>query len=111
MIQVRRQPREHDGDDNQRNENPAAGRIFAAADSEAAASGEGVSDCTGQGQNDYACARRVGKERCPIAPTPNREREKRQRASDCKREVFKSGIQRRRKNGISCKGTSELQRE
>src|SRR5256886_11230279 len=51
--------------------------IFAPADSEAAATGKGVSDCTGQGQNDYAGARRIGKESCPIAPTPNRERKKR----------------------------------
>jgi len=53
-IQMRRQPCEHDGDDNQRNENPATGRIFAPADSESAASGKGVGDCTSQGQNDYA---------------------------------------------------------
>ena len=63
------------------------------ADSEAAATGKGVSDCTGQGQNDYAGARRIGKESCPIAPTPNRERKKRQRAADCESEVLNGGIQ------------------
>jgi len=58
-IQMRWQPREHDGDDNQRDEEPAAGRIFSPADSKTAASGKGVSDCTNQGQNDYACTRRI----------------------------------------------------
>jgi len=88
-----RQPGERDGDDNQRNENPATGGIFAPADSETAASGKGVSDCASQGQNDYACTRRIGKESCPIAPTPNREREKRQCAADSKSEVLKGVIQ------------------
>jgi len=92
-IEMRRQPGEHDGDDNQRNENPAAGRIFAPANSETAASGKGVSDCAGQGQNDHTGARRIGKESCPITPTPNREREKRQRAADSKSEVLNGGIQ------------------
>ena len=58
-IQMRRQPREHDGDENQRNENPAAGRIFAPADSETTASGKGIGDCTGRSQNNYACARGI----------------------------------------------------
>ena len=89
-----RQPGERDGDDNQRNENPATGGIFAPADSETAASGKGVSDCASQGQNDCACTRRIGKESCPIAPTPNREREKRQRAADSKSEVLKGVIQK-----------------
>lgn len=93
-IEMRRQPRERDGDDNQRNENPAAGGIFAPADSETAASGKGVSDCAGQGQNDETCARRIGKESCPIAPAPNRERENRQCADDCKREVLNGLIQK-----------------
>jgi hypothetical protein len=58
-----------------------------------AAPGKGVSDCAGQGQNDYACARRIGKESCPIAPAPNREREKRQRAANSKSEVLNRVIQ------------------
>ena len=40
-VEVRRQPRERDGDNNQRNENPATTGIFAPADSETAASGKG----------------------------------------------------------------------
>ena len=64
------------------------------ADSETAAPGKGVSDCAGQGENDEAAARRIGKESCPIAPAPNREREKRQCADDCKREVLNGGIQK-----------------
>src|SRR6266487_981129 len=92
-IQMRRQPGERDGDDNQRNENPAARGIFAPADSETAASGKGISDCASQGQNDYACTRRIGKESCPIAPTPNDECEKRQRAADSKSEVLNGAIQ------------------
>src|SRR5438876_639053 len=96
---MRWQPREHDGDDNQRDEEPAAGRIFSPADSKTAASGKGVSDCTAQGQNDYACTRRIRKESSPIAPAQDRQREKRQRTADCKSKVFKSGIQRRRNNG------------
>src|SRR5437762_13417707 len=79
-----RQPGERDDDDNQRNENPAAGGIFAPADSETAASGKGVSDCAGQGQNNEADARPISKEGCPIAPTPNDEREKRQRPANSK---------------------------
>ena len=35
----------------------------------------------------------MGKERCPIAPPPNDEREKRQRAADPKREVLNDVIQ------------------
>src|SRR5206468_10159795 len=42
MIQMRRQPREHDRDDNHRNEDPATGGIFPLAYSETAASGKGV---------------------------------------------------------------------
>jgi len=93
MIQMRRQPREHDRDDNHRNENPATGGIFPPAHSETAAPGKGVSDCAGQCQNDYACTCRIGKERCPIAPPPNDEREKRQCAADPKREVLNDVIQ------------------
>src|SRR6266568_3474856 len=52
-IEMRRQPRERDGDDDQWNENPAAGGIFPLADSETTASGKGVSDCAGQSENDY----------------------------------------------------------
>jgi len=92
-IQMRRQPGERDGDDNQRNENPAAGGIFAPADSETAASGKGVSGCASQRENDEADAGRIGKESCPIAPAPNREREKRQCAADSKSEVLKGVIQ------------------
>ena len=92
-----RQPRERDGDDNQRNENPAAGRIFPMADSETAAPGKRVSDCPGEGQNDYACARRIGKERCAIAPTPNDERKKRQCAADCESKVLNGVIQKSQK--------------
>src|SRR6266480_4289953 len=92
-IEMRWEPCERDGEDNQRNENPAAGGIFASADSETAASGKGVSDCAGQRKNDEADARRIGKESCPIAPTPNRERKKRQRAADSKRDVLDSVIQ------------------
>ncbi len=87
-IEMRRQPREHDRNDNQRNENPAAGGIFAVADSEPAAPRKRVSDPAGKSQNDYACARRIGKERCPIAPTPNNERKKWQRAADCESEIL-----------------------
>ena len=93
-IEMRRQPGEHDGDDNQRNENPAARGIFAPADSETAAAGKGVSGCAGQGQNDYPCTRGIGKESCPIAPAPNRERNKRQRATDSKSEVLDGVIQK-----------------
>ena len=91
---MRWQPSKRDGDDNQRNENPTAGGIFAPADSETAATGKGVSDRAGQGQNDYARARWIGKESCPIAPAQNREREKRQCADDCKREVLNGVIQK-----------------
>ena len=90
---MRWQPCECDGDDDQRNENPAAGGIFAPADSEATAAGKGVSDCAGQRENDEADARRIGKESCPIAPTPNRERKKRQCAADSKSEVLNGVIQ------------------
>src|SRR5438309_4932965 len=93
-IEMRRQPRELDGNDNQRIENPAAGRIFAPADSETAASRKGVSDCAGQGQNDYAGARGIGKESCPIAPTPNDERKERQCNTDSKSEVLNGRIQK-----------------
>ena len=93
MIQMRRQPREHDCDDNQRNENPATGGIFPPAHSETAAPGKGVSDCAGQRQNDCAGTCRIGKESCPIPPAPNREREKRQRAADSKREILNDVIQ------------------
>src|SRR5438477_12589126 len=77
MIQMRRQPREHDRDDNHRNENPATGGIFPPAYSETAAPGKGVRDCAGQCQNDYACPCRSGKESCPIPPARNDESEKR----------------------------------
>jgi len=92
-IQMRRQPGERDGDNNQRNENPTAGGIFAPADSETAASGKGVSDCASHRENDEADAGRIGKKSCPIAPAPNREREKRQCAADSKSEVLKGVIQ------------------
>jgi hypothetical protein len=92
-----RQPRERDGDDNQGNENPAAGWIFPLPDSETAAPRKGVSDCTGKGQNDYACTRRVGKKRCPIAPTPNDERKKRRCAADCESEILNGVIQKSQK--------------
>src|SRR6266487_848660 len=52
MIQMRRQPREYDGDDNHRNKNPATGGIFPPAHSQTATPGKGISDCTGQRQND-----------------------------------------------------------
>src|SRR6059058_1209813 len=94
MIQMRRQPREHDRDDNHRNENPATGGIFPPAHSETAAPGKGVSDCAGQCQNDYPYTCRMGKERCPIAPPPNDEREKRQCAADPKREVLNDAFHR-----------------
>ncbi len=93
-IEMRRQPREHDGDDNQRNENPATGGIFASPNSETAASGKAVSDCASQHENDEADGRRVGKESCPIAPTPNDEREKRQRTADSKSEILNGMIQK-----------------
>src|SRR5438874_13052103 len=93
-IQTRRQPGERDGDNNQRNENPAAGGIFAPADSETAASGKGVSDCAGQGQNNEADARWISKEGCPIAPTPNDEREKRQRPANSKSKILNGVIQK-----------------
>jgi hypothetical protein len=92
-IEMRWQPGEHERDDNQRNENPTAGGIFAPADSETAASGKGVSDCASQRENDEADARRIGKESCPIAPTPNGERKKRQGAADSKSEVLDRVIQ------------------
>src|SRR5438477_5544592 len=92
-IQMRRQPGECEGDNNQRNENPTAGGIFAPADSETAASGKGVSDCASHRENDEADAGRIEKESCPIAPAPNREREKRQCAADPKSEVLKGVIQ------------------
>ena len=85
---MRRQPGERDGDDNYRDENPAAGGIFPLPDSETAASGKGVSDRAGKGQNDYAGARRIGKERCPIAPAPNDERKQRQCAADYESEIL-----------------------
>lgn len=91
---MRWQPGEHDRDDNHRNENPAAGGIFSLANSQAAAPGKGVSDRAGQCQNDYTCTRRIGKERCPIPPPPNDEREKRQHAADSKREVLDDVIHR-----------------
>src|SRR5947207_9591907 len=93
MIQMRRQPREHDRDDNHRNENPATGGIFPPAHSETAAPGKGVSDCAGQCQNEYACACWIGKECCEIPPPPNDEREKWQHAADCKCEVLDDVIQ------------------
>src|SRR5437773_11598245 len=66
-IEMRWEPCERDGEDNQRNENPAAGVIFAPAASETAASGTGVSDCARQGQNNEADGRRLGKEAGPMA--------------------------------------------
>src|SRR5437773_12581610 len=44
-IEMRWEPRERDGEDNQRNENPADGGIFAAAGCEAAAPGKVVMAC------------------------------------------------------------------
>src|SRR5437762_2607423 len=93
-IEMRWEPRERDGENNQRNENPAAGGIFAPADSETAASGKGVSDCAGQGQNNEADARPISKEGCPIAPTPNDEREKRQRPANSKSKILDGVIQK-----------------
>ena len=93
-IEMRWEPCERDGEDNQRNENPAAGGIFAPADSETAASGKGVNDCAGQGQNNEADARRTSKEGCPIAPTPNDEREKRQRPANSKSKILDGVIQK-----------------
>ena len=91
---MRWQPGKRDGHDNQRNENPAAGDIFALANSKTAAARKAESDCTGQGQNDYACTRRIGKESCPIAPTPNDQRKKRQRTADSKSEILNGVIQK-----------------
>ncbi len=91
---MRWEPCERDGEDNQRNENPAAGGIFAPADSETAASRKGVSDCAGQSQNDDTGARRVGKEGCPIAPTPNDEGKKRQRPANSKSKILNGVIQK-----------------
>ena len=91
---MRRQPRERDGDNNQRNENPAARRIFASADSDTAASGKAVSSCTGQGENDEADTRRISKESCPVTPTPNDEGKERQRAADSKSEILNGLIQK-----------------
>ena len=93
-IEMWWEPRERDGEGNQRNENPAAGGIFPPADSEAAASGKGVSDCAGQDQNNEADARRISKEGCPIAPTPNHEREKRQRPANSKSKILNGVIQK-----------------
>ena len=93
-IEMRREPRERDGDNNQRNENPTTAGIFAPADSETAASGKGVSDCAGQGQNNEADARPISKEGCPIAPTPNDEREKRQRPANSKSKILDGVIQK-----------------
>src|SRR6266550_4451981 len=94
MIQMRRQPGEHDRDDNHRNENPATGGIFPPARFETAAPGKGVSDCASQCQNDHASSCRIGKECCPIPPPPNDERKKRQGAADSKREVLNDVIHR-----------------
>jgi hypothetical protein len=88
------QPSERDGDNNYWNENPAARGIFALADSNAATPREAVTDRTRQGQNHYTSARRIGKERSPIAPTPNDERKKRQCAADSKSEVLNGVIQK-----------------
>ena len=82
-----RQPGERDGDDNQRNENPSARDIFALADANTAAPRKAESGCAGQREDDEADARRMCEERGPIAPTPNEEREKRQRAAESKSEV------------------------
>ena len=106
MIQMRRQPREHDRDDNQGNENPATGGIFPPALSQTAAPGKGVSDGAGQCQNNHTWTRRIGKERCPIPPPPNDECEKRQRPADSKREVLNGGFQNeeeRRENATRLK--------
>ena len=91
---MRWQPGERDGDDNQRNENPTADGIFALANSKTAASRKAESDCTGQREDDEADTRRMGKESCPIAPTPNDECEKRQRAAEAKSEVLNNVIQK-----------------
>ena len=93
-IEMRWQPRERDGDDNQRNENPATAGIFAPADSETAASGKGVGDCAGQGENNETDTRRIGKESCPVAPTPNDQRKEGQRAADSKSEILNDLIQK-----------------
>ena len=93
-IEMWWEPRERDGEGNQRDEDPAAGGIFPPADSEAAASGKGVSDCAGQDQNNEADARRISKEGCPIAPTPNHEREKRQRPANSKSKILNGVIQK-----------------
>ena len=93
-IEMRREPRERDGDNNQRNENPTTAGIFAPADSETAASGKGVGGCAGQGENDQADTRRIGKESCPIAPTPNDQSKERQGTADSKNEIFNDLIQK-----------------
>ena len=94
-VEMRRQPCEDDGDDDQRNENPATARIFAPARSQTAASGKGVTGCAGQGENDDADPCRVSKKSRPITPTPDDEREKRQCSADSKSEVLYGLIQRK----------------
>jgi len=87
-IEMRWQPRERDSHDNQRNKNPAAAGIFSPADSDTAASGKAVSSCAGQGENNQTDARRIGKESCPIAPTPNDQGKERQGAADSKSKIL-----------------------
>ena len=54
----------------------------------------GYAGCAGQGENDQADTRRIGKESCPIAPTPNDEGKERQGAADSKNEIFNDLIQK-----------------
>src|SRR5213596_107595 len=85
---MRWQPGKGNGDGNQRNENPTAGGIFALAHSKTAASRKAKGDCTGQREYYETNARRMGKESCPIAPTPDDECEKRQRTAEAKSKIL-----------------------
>ncbi len=53
-----------------------------------------IAPATGQREDDEAGACRMAKKSCPIAPTPDDECEKRQRAAEAKSEVLNNVIQK-----------------
>jgi hypothetical protein len=87
-IESRRQPRENNDDDGEWDEDPSTGGIFAPANSETAASGKTESDAASQRENDEAGPRWMSKKSCPITPTPDDQRQERQRPADSKNEVL-----------------------
>lgn len=85
---MRRQPGEGDGENNERDKDPTAGRIFTTAGPDAAASSETVGDRAGERENDNAGPRKMRKESDKIAPAPDHKSKDGNRPGDSEREVL-----------------------